>query len=67
MKDNIYYNLKEKNYIDDIFIDIYNIFKTLIYTGKNIKLFLKIIKFHKLMKLRIIVPLLYLRGGVGSP
>ena len=24
MKDNIYYNLKEKNYIDDIFIDIYN-------------------------------------------
>ena len=34
MKDNIYYNLKEKNYIDDIFIDIYNkifIEKILIY------------------------------------
>ena len=43
------------------------IYKTLIYPGKNIKLFLKVLKFQKLMKLRIILPLLYLRGGWGPP
>ena len=53
MKDNIYYNLKKK-IIQMIYLSIYklkyimkkiNIYKTLIYTGKNIKLFLKIINF----------------------